>query len=72
VESVFNPGDYFAPPTVGPSFRLVIMLGELVQTTTAKWITQKGSGVTGGFQARVSAATEQRNQAVTSIARSRW
>ena len=48
------------------------MLGELVQTTTAQWITQKGSGVTGGFQARVSAATEQRNQAVTSIARSRW
>ena len=30
MESVFNPGDYFAPPTVGPSLRLVIMLGELV------------------------------------------
>jgi hypothetical protein len=43
VESVFNPGDYFAPPTVGPSFRLVIMLGELVQTTTAKWITHAPS-----------------------------
>jgi hypothetical protein len=43
VESAFNPGDYFAPLTVGPSFRLVIMLGELVQTTTGKWITQAPS-----------------------------
>ena len=43
MESVFNPGDYFAPLTVGPSFRPVLMLGQLVQTTTAKWITQAPS-----------------------------
>ena len=46
MESVFNPGDYFAPLTVGPSFRPVLMLGQLVQTTTAKWITQAPSRCT--------------------------
>jgi hypothetical protein len=39
VESVFNPGDYFGLADRRPQpLRLVIMLGELVQTTDGKWI----------------------------------